>query len=275
MVSQADWPQILLNCKNNVKTHVQPLHDMLKEPQPDLGIGAGGDRTKLADLTAEKAVVETLLENGISFTLISEESGTQKFGDKPDACYATVDPIDGTTNFVRFLPFFCTSIAISDKPVSSRVFAACVTDLFHDITYTAFKDKGAFRDGKKIKPSTTRSLDADETVIGLDLNTYKLKSVAPQLSNLIQETRHIRHFGANALELCYVADGLTDAFIDLRGRLRATDVAAGFFIINEAGGILTSPQGKPIDLKLDPRETVKFVASGNKEIHRRILNLVK
>lgn len=275
MVSQADWPQILLNCKNNVKTHVQPLHDMLKEPQPDLGIGAGGDRTKLADLTAEKAVVETLLENGISFTLISEESGTQKFGDKPDACYATVDPIDGTTNFVRFLPFFCTSIAISDKPVSSRVFAACVTDLFHDITYTAFKDKGAFRDGKKIKPSTTRSLDADETVIGLDLNTYKLKSAAPQLSNLIQETRHIRHFGANALELCYVADGLTDAFIDLRGRLRATDVAAGFFIINEAGGILTSPQGKPIDLKLDPRETVKFVASGNKEIHRRILNLVK
>lgn len=275
MVSQADWPQILLNCKNNVKTHVQPLHDMLKEPQPDLGIGAGGDRTKLADLTAEKAVVETLLENGISFTLISEESGTQKFGDKPDACYATVDPIDGTTNFVRFLPFFCTSIAISDKPVSSRVFAACVTDLFHDITYTAFKDKGAFRDGKKIKPSTTKSLDADETVIGLDLNTYKLKSVAPQLSNLIQETRHIRHFGANALELCYVADGLTDAFIDLRGRLRATDVAAGFFIINEAGGILTSPQGKPIDLKLDPRETVKFVASGNKEIHRRILNLVK
>ncbi|MGE5638376.1 MAG: inositol monophosphatase family protein [Chloroflexota bacterium] len=275
MVSQADWPQILLNCKNNVKTHVQPLHDMLKEPQPDLGIGAGGDRTKLADLTAEKAVVETLLENGISFTLISEESGTQKFGDKPDACYATVDPIDGTTNFARFLPFFCTSIAISDKLVSSRVFAACVTDLFHDITYTAFKDKGAFRDGKKIKPSTTKSLDADETVIGLDLNTYKLKSVAPQLSNLIQETRHIRHFGANALELCYVADGLTDAFIDLRGRLRATDVAAGFFIINEAGGILTSPQGKPIDLKLDPRETVKFVASGNKEIHRRILNLVK
>ncbi|HLN45918.1 MAG TPA: inositol monophosphatase family protein [Candidatus Sulfotelmatobacter sp.] len=275
MVSQADWPQILLNCKNNVKTHVQPLHDMLKEPQPDLGIGAGGDRTKLADLTAEKAVVETLLENGISFTLISEESGTQKFGDKPDACYATVDPIDGTTNFVRFLPFFCTSIAISDKPVSSRVFAACVTDLFHDITYTAFKDKGAFRDGKKIKPSTTKSLDADETVIGLDLNTYKLKSVASQLSNLIQETRHIRHFGANALELCYVADGLTDAFIDLRGRLRATDVAAGFFIIEEAGGILTSPQGKPIDLKLDPRETVKFVASGNKEIHRRILNLVK
>ncbi len=274
MVIQADWPKIFLDCKNNVIAHVQPLHETSKESQPYLGIGAGGDRTKLADLTAEKAVVETLLENDISFTLISEESGIQKFGDKSEACYVTVDPIDGTTNFVRLLPFFCTSIAVSDKPVSSRVFAACVTDLFRNTTYTAFKGKGAFRDREKIKPSTTKSLDADEAVVGLDLNTYKLKSVAPQLSSLIQETRHIRHFGANALELCYVADGLTDAFIDLRGRLRATDVAAGFFIIREAGGILTSPEGQTIDLKLDPKETVKFVASGNREIHRRILDLV-
>jgi len=115
----------------------------------------------------------------------------------------------------------------------------------------------------------------DEAVIGLDLNTYKIKPVAPQVSNLIYSTKHIRHFGANALELCYVANGLTDAFVDVRGKLRATDAAAGFFILSEAGGIVTSPEGKPIDLRLDPKETVKFVASGNRDIHEKILRLIK
>jgi len=270
---QTDWLSILSDCGNNVKTHVRPLLQTLKEPQPDLGLGAGGDNMKLVDLNAEEAIIETMLENDISFTLISEESGIKQFGATPRDCYVTVDPIDGTTNLVRGLPFYCTSIAVSDKPASSRVFAACVTDLFHDVSYTAFDEKGAFRDGETITSSSTKTLD--DAVIGMDLNTYKIKEVAPQLSELIQATKHIRHFGANALELCYVAEGLTDAFVDIRGKLRATDVAAGFFIVKQAGGIVTDPEGKPIDLKLDPKQTIKFVASGNMEIHEKILRLIK
>ena len=273
MKTHADWQRTLLRCKDNVKTHIKPLLKTLKEPQPDLGVGAGGDATKLVDLTAEKAIVEVLLGEDISFTLVSEESGIQQFGNAPADCYVTVDPIDGTTNLVRGLPFYCTSIAISDKPVLSSVFAACVTDLRRDITYMAFAGKGAFRDGEKIAPSSTKMLA--EAVVGLDLNTYKIKAVAPQLTELFHETKHIRHFGANALELCYVAEGLTDAFIDIRGKLRTTDVAAGFFIVKQAGGIVTSPDGKPVDAALDPKDTVKFVASGNKDIHQKLLSLIK
>ncbi len=272
MKTEMDWLLVLDDCKNNVKTHISPLINTLKEPQPDLGVGAGGDDTKLVDLSAEEAIVESMLENGVSFTLVSEESGIKQFGATPRECYVTVDPIDGTTNLVRGLPFYCTSIAISDKPSSSRVFAACVTDLFHDISYTALIGKGAFRDGERIRSSSTKTLD--EALIGLDLNTYKVKTVAPQLSELIHATKHIRHFGANALELCYVADGLTDAFVDIRGKLRATDVASGFFIIKQAGGIVTDPEGKPINVKLDPKQTLKFVASGNSEIHEKILRLL-
>jgi myo-inositol-1(or 4)-monophosphatase len=243
-------------------------------PQPDLGVGAGGDKTKLVDLAAEKAIVETLLQNGLSFTLVSEESGIQAYGASPREFYVTVDPIDGTTNFIRGLPFYCTSIAVSAKLSLSSVFAACVTDLFHDVTYTTVADKeGAFRDGKEIKPSSTTTLD--EAIIGVDLNTYKVKAVAPKLDKLFHETKHVRHFGANALELCYVAEGLTDAFVDIRGKLRTTDVAAGFFIVKQAGGIVTSPEGGPVDAELDPRGTVKFVASGNRRIHERILSLLK
>lgn len=273
MKPQTEWLQVLADCENNVKTHLRPLLKTLKEPQPDLGLGAGGDPMKLVDLAAEKAIIEIILQHAFSFTLVSEESGIKEFGTTPKEYYVTVDPIDGTTNLIRGLPFYCSSIAVSRKPTLSAVFAASVIDLFHDVSYMAFEGKGAFRDGDKITPSTLTSLD--EAVIGLDLNTYKVKEVAPRLSDLIQATKHIRHFGANALELCYVADGLTEAFVDIRGKLRTTDVAAGFFILKEAGGVVTSPEGKPIDVKLDPKQTLKFVASGNREIHEKILKLIK
>ncbi len=273
MKTQTEWQQILVACKDNVKAHVQPLVKTARQSQSDLGVGAGGDKIKLVDLVAEKAIVETLLQNEVSFTLVSEESGIREYGTKQTDVFVTVDPIDGTTNFVRGLPFYCTSIAVSDKPTSSAVFAACVADLFHDVNYTALAGQGAFRDGQRIAPSFTKTLG--EAVIGLDLNTYRIETVVRQVSALIHETKHIRHFGANALEICYVADGLTDAFVDVRGKLRATDVAAAFLILKEAGGVVTSPEDKLLDVNLDPKETLKFVASGNREIHRRILNLLK
>jgi myo-inositol-1(or 4)-monophosphatase len=224
-------------------------------------------------LAAEKAIVEVIQQHGISFTLISEESGVKEFGTKPNQCYVTVDPIDGTTNLIRGLPFYASSIAVSAKSVLSSVYAALVADLLHDTTYTALKGKGAYRDGERIKPSALASLE--EAVMGLDLNTYKMRNVAPQLTRLIEETRHIRHFGANALELCYVADGTTDAFVDIRGKLRSTDMAAGFLILREAGGTITTPEGEVLDVKLDPKQKIRFIASGNTQIHKAILSLIK
>jgi len=272
MESDFNWAEIFLQSKQNVLAHVCPLLKTQKEPQPDLGTGAGGDQMKLVDLAAEKAIVETLLHNGVSFTLVSEESGIREYGDTPKECYVTIDPVDGTTNLVRGLPFYCSSIAISHKPLLSDVYAAMVTDLFHGNTYTATRDKGAYRDGKRIITST--GIFLTEAVIGLDLNTYKVKDIVPQLSDLIQATKHIRHFGANALELCYVAEGLIDAFVDIRGKLRTTDVAAGFLILKEAGGIVSTPEGKTVDAKLDPKQTLTFVASGNPKIHENILSLI-
>jgi myo-inositol-1(or 4)-monophosphatase len=273
MASNVDWLQVLLECKENVKVHIQPYLKSRKEPQPDLGTGAGGDKMKLVDLAAEKAIVETLLKHGISFTLVSEESGIKVFGATPSDYFVTADPVDGTTNFTRGLPFYCSSIAVSRKPMLSDVFAGMVADLVHGVTYTALKGQGSYRDGEKITTSAVTSME--EAVIGLDLNTDKVKEVLPQLTDLIEVTKHIRHFGANALELCYVAEGLTDGFIDLRGKIRTTDIAAGFLIIHEAGGIVTTAKNEGINLKLDPKQKLKFVASGNLTIHKTVLSLVK
>jgi myo-inositol-1(or 4)-monophosphatase len=268
-----NWPQVLLECKTNVQTAIKPCLKTLKQPQPNLGLGAGGDAMKPVDLAAEAAIVDTLQKNGVSFTLISEESGIKKFGAKPGDCYVTVDPVDGTTNLVHGLPFYASSIAVSNKAELATVYAGMVVDLFHNIVYMALLGKGAYRDGTKIQTSKTTSLD--DAMMGLDLNTYKVRQVAPKVTALIEKTKHIRHFGANALELCYVAEGLTDAFVDLRGKLRTTDVAAGFLIVKEAGGLVTTPDNQQLNVPLDPKQTVSFVASGNPQIHKKILNLVK
>jgi myo-inositol-1(or 4)-monophosphatase len=272
MKSHTNWLKILNHCKENVKKHIHPHLMTLNETQPDLGKGAGGDPMKPVDLAAENAIVEVMQQYCTSFTLVSEESGVKEFGDVPKQCYVTVDPIDGTTNLIRGLPFFASSIAISTKPALSTVFAASVIDLSHDTTYTALGGKGAYRDGEKITSSQRVSLE--EAIMGVDLNSYKAKEIAPQLTNLIQQTKHIRHFGANALELCYVADSTTDAFIDIRGKLRITDIAASFLIVKEAGGLVTTPLGLSLEVKLDPSQKVKFIASGNTQIHKKILSLV-
>lgn len=228
---------------------------------------------KRIDLAAEAAIVHVLRAREISFTLISEESGFKKYGKRPNECYVTADPIDGTTNLTRGIPFYATSIAVSTRPTLGAVHAALVADLFHDVTYVAQKGRGAYRNGQKISPSKNTSLS--EAVIGLDLNSYRVDKIAFQLTSLIRKIKHVRHFGANALELCYVADGTTDGFIDIRGKLRATDVAAAWLVTKEAGAQITSPERKTLDIKLSPKQKVEFVASANRRIHKIILDLIK
>ncbi|MEM3551045.1 MAG: inositol monophosphatase family protein [Candidatus Bathyarchaeia archaeon] len=273
MEEKRDWLSILIQCKNNIQESIRPLLKTLTQPQPSLGVGAGGDPIRQIDIAAEKAIIETFTEHNVSFTLISEESGIKSYGENPHENFVTADPIDGTTNLMRGLPFYATSIAVSTKPLLSTVHTAIVADLVHNIAYTAQKCMGAHRDGGKIAPSRVESLK--EAVIGVDLNTYKARETAPKLTSLIEETKHIRHFGANALEMCYVADGTTEAFIDIRGKLRATDTAAAWLIIKEAGAHITTPMGKPLNIRLDPKQKLKFIASANREIHRKILSLVK
>jgi len=245
----------------------------LNQPQPSLGIGAGGDPIKQIDLVAENAIIDIIEKHDISFTLISEESGIKEYGKTPHKNYVTADPIDGTTNLMRGIPFYATSIAVSTKPTLNTLHTALVADLTHDITYTAQKGKGAYRNNQKITPSKTASLD--KAVIGIDLNTYKIQKIAPQLTALIQKTKHIRHLGANALELCYIADGTTDAFIDIRGKLRTTDMAAAWLIIKEAGAKITTPEEKPLNVNLSPTQKVAFIAAANQKIHKTILDLIR
>jgi len=255
---------LLKRCAQNIREKALPL---IAKPEAaeTYGRGAGGDQMKKIDLVAEKALIEVLEKNEASCTLISEECGTKKIGPKPSEHYLVTDPIDGTTNAIRGLPFVATSLATSETKNINDIDTALVSDLLHNITYTAIRGKGAYRNEQKIKPSIISSLK--EAVIGMDLGTPKKKELTPHFIALLQKTKHLRHLGANALEICYVADGATDAFIDVRGKLRVTDVAAAYRILLEAGGTMSTPKGKKLDAPLTPNQTVSFIATANKKLH--------
>jgi myo-inositol-1(or 4)-monophosphatase len=271
MKMKIEWQTILNECAEKIQEKVRPL--FRKRETRSLGVGAGGDEIKRIDLAAEKALMDVLNKHGISYTLISEESGIKKIGNCPEQFYITVDPLDGSTNANRGIPFIATSIAVSRKPELSSVELALVSDLYHKITYLAEQGKGAFRNKIAITPSKfTGLMDA---VIGVDLHTYRATETAAKLTSLVREIKHLRHLGANALELCYVADGTVDAFVDIRGKLRVTDMAAAYLILKEAGAIITTMEGKALNAQLDPTQKVSFVASGNPTLHKKILSLLK
>lgn len=262
-----NWLDILKKCSQRIIKEVLPLFGTA-EADIEFGTGAGGDAVKKIDLAAENALVQILQDNNISCTLISEEAGTKKIGPHPENFYLTTDPLDGTTNAVRGLPFIATSIAVSKTPYLKDVEIALVSDILYNVTYTAERHKGVLRNEEKINPSSTTTLE--DTVIGIDFNTLRIKELITHLTPLLQKTKHLRHLGANALELCYVADGTTDAFIDLRGKLRVTDIAAAYLILREAGGLMTTPEGTDINVPLDATQRVSFIAAANTSLHEAI-----
>jgi len=267
-----DWLKILEACSQEMRREILNVYQTT-EAGRGFGVGAGGDIKKKIDLVAEKSLIETLIEHKASCTLISEESGTKRVGAEPSKFTLTADPLDGTTNALRGLPFMATSLAVSRKPYLKDVEAALVTDLLHNVTYTAQRGQGAYRNKKQIKPSVASSLE--EAVIGVDFNTFKAGEIVNQMIRVFEQTEHLRHLGANALEICYVADGTTEAFIDLRGKLRVTDVAAAQLILREAGGIITTPEGKDLDAPLNAAQRVSFIAAANKTIYDKIKKLLK
>lgn len=268
----ADWLKILIDCAETMKNAAAPLFGS-SEARNGFGRGAGGDIKKRIDLAAEDALIQTLQKHHASCTLISEEAGVKRIGDNPSEFYVIADPVDGTANAVRGLPFAAISLAASREHSLSDVEVALVADLMRNTTYTAEKSQGAHKNGKRIKPSDTMKLE--EAFVGVDFSTFQARQFVNQLAEVLKRTRHLRHLGANALEICYVADGTIDAFIDIRGKLRVTDIAAVYLILLEAGGIFTTPEGRKLDAQLDPKRRVSLVAAANKSMHNTIVNMIR
>jgi len=253
-----DILHVLIEACSRVRSEVSKLSGR-EEAYESYGIGAGGDISRKIDIVAEKAVMDTIRQHGINCTIIAEESGKVDLTNGKSGGYVIVDAVDGSTNALRGIPFYCCSIAFADDNRLSAVNHGVVMDLFRGDVYSASKGKGAFVNGTRMH---VKAVDKDGYVVGMNVSGAKPEKVE-RLKPIMEKSNHVRHLGSNALELCIFARGFMDVFIDLRGKIRVTDMAAAYLIVKEAGGILISEDGRELDSSLDASARLSFIAAAN------------
>ena len=183
-----------------------------------------------------------------------------------------MDPLDGSSNFARGIPFYCTSVAMVEGDSLDDIMVGVVRDLVSGDVYSAVRGKGARKNGRPIRTSAKTELS--KAVVGIDLSKGGRRTVARMAPLLAAVGRQV-HFGANALELCFVAEGRTDAFVDLRGRIRVTDLAGAYLIAAEAGAAISGERGEELSATFDLSHRLSFIASGNAAMHREILEVLE
>lgn len=257
---------ILKEAADEVYSAVSPLLGT-EISRETVGLGAGGDSTKHIDALAEDVIIQYLKRKQVSCTLISEERGTIRIGQGKEA-YLIVDSIDGTTNAVRGISFASTALAVSAADRLSEMRAAIVMRLDNGKAYTAKKGEGAEYDGAKVKPSSVKRFR--EAVIAVDIS--RSPENIDRILPLLKASSHIRCLGSAALEICHVASGQLDASIDVRGKLRTTDIAAAALILKEAGGVLLGPDGKDLeDVPLTVISRFSLIAAANMDLFHEIM----
>jgi myo-inositol-1(or 4)-monophosphatase len=245
-----------------------------EEGNKKFGRGAGGDVSRRIDLDAEKSVIETLQRHNFNPTIIGEECGIIQGNDG----FLIMDAMDGTMNASRGIPFYCCSLAYSIDFRLSSVVDAAVVDLSGGDLYYASKEKGAYWNGDRIYAhrSKTRNNNSiseqnfQDILIGMNISGISADTFN-RLSRLISKSLHTRHFGANALELCYFSRGLMDAYIDFRGKIRVTDMAAAYLIVKEAGAKIYSDNGSELESELGANKTMSFIAVIDDEIYKMLV----
>jgi myo-inositol-1(or 4)-monophosphatase len=189
------------------------------------------------DTAAESIVIDLIHQRFPDHAILSEEAGGKGIG----AGYTwVIDPLDGTTNYARRVPFFCTSIGVleDDEPLTGAIY-----DPLRDQTFAAERGEGATLNGKPIHASQASPLS--HTMLALDWgHSDEVRTRALDLLlRIAPRCGTVRALGSAALALAYVATGWLDGYFNLA--LKPWDTAVGTLLIAEAGGKCTSLDGRP------------------------------
>ncbi len=215
-----------------------------------------------ADINSEKKIIEIITSSFPSDSILAEETGNSK---KSSARVWIIDPLDGTTNFAHGFPFFAISIAleIDNKVVLGVVHIPYLNEIFH-----AIHRKGAYMNGKPIHVSATNELGDSLLATGFPYDIHqRSEGVLDLFKKMILVAQGVRRAGAAAIDLCYVAAGRLDGFWE--EFLKPWDTAAGALIVEEAGGKLSTFDGRTYS----PYE--KSILASNPYIFNDMLEIVK
>ena len=203
-----------------------------------------------SDLAADAAAISVLRQAGLG--IVSEESGTT---DIDADLVAVLDPVDGSTNASRGIPWFATSICVLDR---EGPMAAVVVNQASGVRYDAVRGGGARRDGGVIRPTTQTNLD--QSVVAL--SGYPQEHLG---------WRQFRALGAAALDLCAVADGTVDAYIDCSVDAHGPwDYLGGLLVCTEAGAAVSDVHDRPLAVR-DHRGRRTPVAAATPELLDQVL----
>jgi myo-inositol-1(or 4)-monophosphatase len=214
------------------------------------------------DKTAEKQFIKGLKSLLPEAGFIAEES--EDIYRKEEYNWI-IDPLDGTTNFIFNLPFFCTSVALMHD---ENVVLGVIFDPVHNECFYATTGNGAFLNGIAIEVSKTEKLIHALVATGFPYDDFnRVDEYIHFLGTLTKKTKGIRRLGSAALDLAYVASGRFDTFYEYG--LNAWDVAAGSLIVQEAGGFVSDFKNE------DDFIFGEEILTGNKEIHQQMLKEIQ
>ena len=221
--------------------------------EPVVGAGMGGDDTTAIDAAVEQAVVARFDADGGDFSLVSEELGIRPGGET----WVVLDPIDGSINAKRGLPFFSLSVAVAEGPTMGDVTFGYVYDFGSGEEWTAERGRGARLNGEPLRGEPPK-----DRIEILALEATRTDLVAGHTPSLVDFVHRLRIFGSLAISLCHLADGRVDAVCSLKAA-RAVDIAAAQLLVRERGYAIELPEAPPFEAApLDLEGRSRVVAAG-------------
>ena len=231
--------------------------------EPVVGTGLGGDETTAIDDAAERVIVERFRSTGEPFTLVSEELGEARFGE--GGPWVVVDPIDGSLNAKRGLPFFALSVAVADGPRMGDVGFGYVYDFGTGDEWTATRGGGAFLNGGPLGAERPR-----DTIEILAFEATTTAYVAERAAAVAPLAYRLRILGSLALSLCHLAAGRVDAVCSLKPA-RSVDIAAAQLLVREVGLAIELFEARPFEeAPLDVEGRSRVVAAATPVLCERI-----
>ncbi len=226
-----------------------------------------------ADLASQKKIRELLLGQFPDHDFLGEEddpldANQGKRDSAQDSSKSEfqwiVDPLDGTTNYVHGLPNYSVSVALRQR---GQIVAGAVYDPMLDECYSAAAGCGATLNGTRIHTSDVTQMS--QALLAASFPAY-VSTDSPEVGDLTRVIPHcqaFRRLGSAALNLCYVAAGRLDGYWATSTKI--WDIAAGVLIVSEAGGVVTSPDGSPLDL-----DQARFVTASCDSLHRQLREIL-
>lgn len=274
MGTTPDWRAVLGDAADRTVAALERL--AADEWAEHAGYGADGSSTARVDKVAEAAALEYLADAIPGVTLVSEEAGLLRgTGD----LMAVVDPVDGTKNALRGIPYWAFSVAVfrGGSPV-----AALVRNVPAGIDYTALPEAPpsthlhAATAGVRASPSTVTELA--RAAVSLQRPAYR--DALPAATAILTRVPTVRILGAAALDLCLVGTGGVDCYVNpnvddaLPFGERVVDYAAAAVFVSAAGGVATDAWGEALTFPPDPAHRTSVVAAGNAALHTELLDVL-